>query len=82
MLTVNCDGHPLLGRLHKPDPKLPVDDQDKRSVVPLEPDQWGAWLSASVAEAVAMLVPPPTKRFDLADARLTDAVLGAVRGGG
>jgi len=25
-----------------------------------------------------MLVPPPTERFDLADARLTDALLGAV----
>jgi putative SOS response-associated peptidase YedK len=37
MITINCDGHPLLGRLHKPDPKLPDDAQDKRSVVPLEP---------------------------------------------
>lgn len=72
MLTVNCDGHPLLGRLHKPDPKLPDDAQDKRSVVPLEPDQWAAWLSATVGDAKEMLVPPPTERFDLADARLTD----------
>jgi hypothetical protein len=78
MLTVNCDGHPLLGRLHKPDPKLPDDAQDKRSVVPLEPDQWADWLSAPVGEVVEMLVPPPTERFDLADARLTDALLGAV----
>ena len=68
MLTVNCDGHPLLGRLHKPDPKLPDDAQDKRSVVPLEPDQWAAWLSATVGDAKEMLVPPPTERFDLADA--------------
>ncbi|MCU0920990.1 MAG: SOS response-associated peptidase [Burkholderiaceae bacterium] len=54
MLTVNCDGHPLLGRLHKPNPKLPDDAQDKRSVVPLEPDQWPAWLSAPMGEALAM----------------------------
>jgi hypothetical protein len=40
MITINCDGHPLLGRLHKPDPQLPDDAQDKRSVVPLEPADW------------------------------------------
>jgi len=39
MITCNCDGHPLLARLHKPekDPKtkeiLPPEKQDKRSVV-------------------------------------------------
>lgn len=54
MLTVNCDGHPLLGRLHKPNPKLPDDAQDKPSAVPLEPDQWPAWLSAPMGEALAM----------------------------
>ena len=52
----------------------------RRSVVPLEPDQWAAWLSAPVVEAAQMLVPPPVDRFDLADARLTDALLGAMRG--
>jgi len=36
MLTQNCDAHPLLNRFHKPDPKLPADKQDKRSVVPIE----------------------------------------------
>ena len=82
MLTVNCDGHPLLGRLHKPDPKLPDDAQDKRSVVPLEPSQWAAWLSAPVGEAAEMLVPPPVEQFDLADARITDALLGTMRGEG
>ena len=80
MLTVNCDAHPLLGRLHKPDPKLPDDAQDKRSVVSVEPEQWATWLSAPVGVAVEMLVPPPTERFDLGDARLTDALLGALRG--
>jgi hypothetical protein len=33
-------------------------------------------------EAVEMLVPPPTERFDLADARFTDALLRALRGEG
>ncbi|MEO7246389.1 MAG: SOS response-associated peptidase family protein, partial [Rubrivivax sp.] len=40
MITLNCDGHALLGRLHKPDPRLPADAQDKRSVLPLEPADW------------------------------------------
>lgn len=51
-------------------------------MAPLELDQWAAWLSAPVGEAVEMLVPPPTERFDLGDARLTDALLGAQRGAG
>ena len=76
MITVNCDGHALLGRLHKPDPKLPDDAQDKRSVVPLEVEQWGAWLSATPGEAKAMLQAPPMERFDLSDVRRTDQLLG------
>lgn len=31
MLTINADHHPLMSRMHKPDPKLPPDQQDKRS---------------------------------------------------
>ena len=76
LLTVNCDGHPLLGRLHKPDPKLPADAQDKRSVVPLEPEQWAPWFAATPVEAMGMLKAPPMERFDLADARRTDQLLG------
>lgn len=32
MLTLNADNHPLMNRMHKPDPKLPPDQQDKRSL--------------------------------------------------
>jgi putative SOS response-associated peptidase YedK len=77
MLTVNCDGHPLLGRLHKPGPKLPDDAQDKRSLVPLEPSQWDAWLHGPEAEARALLVAPAADRYDLGDARRTDDLLRA-----
>jgi putative SOS response-associated peptidase YedK len=76
MITVNCDGHPLLGRLHKPDPDLPPDAQDKRSLVLLEPEQWGAWLLGSEGEARALLKEPPVERFDLVDALRTDELLG------
>jgi putative SOS response-associated peptidase YedK len=59
MLTMNCDGHPLLARMHKPDPKLPADRQDKRSVVPMEEADWEAWLHGSVAQAAGLLRVPP-----------------------
>lgn len=36
MLTLNCNGHPLLSRMRKLYPKLSPDRQDKRTVVPLE----------------------------------------------
>ncbi len=59
MLTMNCDGHLLLARMHKPDPKLPADRQDKRTVVPLDEADWKAWLNGSVAQAVGLLRVPP-----------------------
>jgi putative SOS response-associated peptidase YedK len=75
LLTVNCDGHPLLGRLHKPDPALPPDAQDKRSLVPLARSQWTAWLTGTTREAAALLTPPPVEWFDPADALRTTALL-------
>jgi len=80
MITINCDGHPLLGRLHKPDPRLPADAQDKRSVVPLEPADWDAWLDGDEATARALLQVPPADRFDRADAERTDAMLADAQG--
>ena len=80
MITVNCHGHALLGRLHKPDPKLPDDAQDRRSVVPLEVEQWSAWFSAPPGVAKGMLQAPPVERFDLSDARRTDQLLGRLFG--
>jgi hypothetical protein len=79
MLTINCDGHPLLGRLHKPDPKLPADAQDKRSVVPLEPADWDAWLDGDEATARALMQVPPAERFVPEDAERTDALLAQAR---
>jgi len=79
MLTINCDGHPLLGRLHKPDPKLPPDGQDKRATVMLEPEHWQAWLQGSEAEARALLQVPPVERFDLSETAATDAALARLR---
>ncbi|MFX1682625.1 SOS response-associated peptidase family protein [Mitsuaria sp. CC2] len=79
MLTCNCDGHPLLGRLHKPDPKLPPDQQDKRAVVHLEPAAWSIWLSGSVDQARDLIHPAPAEFFDRADAIATDELLVAAK---
>lgn len=75
MLTVNCDAHPLLARLHKPDPSLPAAAQDKRAVVSLEPRAWAAWLEGDEAQARAELKLPPPACFDARDAARTDALL-------
>jgi putative SOS response-associated peptidase YedK len=75
MLTVNCDHHPLLSRLHKPDPALPADAQDKRSLVHLEPSQWPIWLQGSSAQARTLLQAAPEAMFDRGDAQRTDALL-------
>lgn len=59
MLTQNCDGHPVLSRMHKPDPQLPADRQDKRAVVPIERADWDAWLHGSPSQALALIRTPP-----------------------
>ena len=63
MPTINVDGHPLLSRMHKPDPKLPPDQQDKRAVVVLDPASWLTWLHGSIEEATALLHPLPADTF-------------------
>jgi len=75
MITCNCDTHPLLRRLHKPDPKLPANAQDKRSLIHLEPAVWSQWLQGTEADARDLIRPAPAQLFDLADATRTDALL-------
>lgn len=69
MITQNCDGHPVLGLMHKPDPDLPADKQDKRAVVPLAAQDWEQWLAGSVeqAEALIRLPAPDIFRHSAAD---------------
>ncbi|MBS0407325.1 MAG: SOS response-associated peptidase family protein [Proteobacteria bacterium] len=55
MLTMNADHHPLMNRMHKPDPKLPPEQQDKRSVIPIEAGDVDQWLAGTAAEAQALL---------------------------
>lgn len=58
MLTVNADAHPIISRMHKPDPKLPADQQDKRSVVAIEQGAVEQWLRGDVDDAASLLLPP------------------------
>jgi putative SOS response-associated peptidase YedK len=58
MLTINADHHPIMSRMHKPDPKLPPDKQDKRSLVLIPHEQIDVWLAGSGAESKALLVCP------------------------
>ena len=64
MLTLNADQHPLMNRMHKPDPKVAPDAQDKRSVVSIEPVDWDTWLRAPVDEAQALIRLSPVEIFD------------------
>ncbi len=63
MITQNCDGHPLLSLMHKPDPKLPADPQDKRCPVALEPADWDAWPHGSADQAQALIRVPALQVF-------------------
>ena len=63
MLTLNADDHPLMNRMHRPDPKRPPDQQDKRSVVPIEAEDVDTWLSAPLTEAAKLLKLAPVETF-------------------
>jgi len=44
-----------MNRMHKPDPKLGPDQQDKRSVIPIEPEFVDTWVAETQADAQALL---------------------------
>ena len=64
MLTINADAHPLMSRMHKPDPKLGPDQQDKRSVIPIELGDVDAWLAGTVVQAQELLRLAPIEVFE------------------
>ncbi|HQU80460.1 MAG TPA: SOS response-associated peptidase family protein [Azonexus sp.] len=66
MLTVNADTHPLMSRMHKPDPKRPPDQQDKRSVIAIEQADVEQWLTGNVGDAMPLIKAP---KLDLIEAR-------------
>ena len=68
MLTVNADAHPLMSRMHRPDPRLPAEQQDKRSVVAIESGAVERWLQGSWEEAAPLLVPPAADEIEVGPA--------------
>ena len=64
MLTQNCDAHPLLNRFHKPEPSLPLDQQDKRTVVPLEVSDFRTWLNGTIEQASELVRLRPAELYD------------------
>ena len=55
LLTINADAHPLIKRMHRPDPKRPPEMQDKRAVVPIELKDVDAWLFAPLDQAAQLV---------------------------
>jgi putative SOS response-associated peptidase YedK len=66
MLTINADDHPLMSRMHKPDPTLPPDGQDKRSVVSIELTDVDQWLHGSIGEIAGLVRAPAVDVIDAA----------------
>ncbi len=64
MLTMNADTHPLMRRMHKPDPKLAPHEQDKRSVIAIDPADWATWLQGSHENAQALIRLTAVEEFD------------------
>jgi putative SOS response-associated peptidase YedK len=69
MLTINADNHPLMSRMHKPDPTLPADRQDKRSVISIDLADTEKWLRGATEEAESLLSAPPAEVIDAAPSR-------------
>lgn len=60
MLTINCNAHPVLSLMHRPDvdaegKPLPAHLQDKRTIVILEREHWDTWLRGSADEAARLI---------------------------
>lgn len=63
MLTINADAHPLMSRMHRPDPKRPSSMQDKRSVVPVALEDVDVWLTAPLEVAAKLVRLAPAEAF-------------------
>jgi putative SOS response-associated peptidase YedK len=69
MITQNCDSHPLLALMHRPEVDkttkevLPAAKQDKRAVTPIEKDRWDEWLHGTPEQANALIRLPAPEIF-------------------
>ncbi|MDM0115887.1 SOS response-associated peptidase family protein [Variovorax sp. J22R133] len=65
MLTVNADEHPQFKHMHRYDPKLAPDAQDKRMVVILPEAQYAQWLDATPEQSMDFMNLYPADRIDM-----------------
>ena len=56
MLTINADGHPGMGRFHRP-------TDEGRSLVVMPLASWGHWSAAKPDDAAALMLPMDEKYF-------------------
>jgi putative SOS response-associated peptidase YedK len=56
MLTINADGHLVMGRFHRP-------GDERRSLVVVPPHAWHRWLNAITGTARDLLTEMPTSEF-------------------
>jgi len=56
LLTINADGHPVMGRFHAP-------GDEKRSLVVIPPEHREEWLNATAKETGDFLTPMPAAEF-------------------
>lgn len=75
MLTINADDHPLMRRMHKPDPKLGPAEQDKRSVIAVEQADVDQWLAGTQEEAGQLLKLAPVEMFHAGPSTVSEPTL-------
>jgi len=63
MLTLNADEHPMFNQLHRPDPKRPIELQDKRMVAILPRGLYDEWLDASPEQSMYFMRMFPADRL-------------------
>ena len=64
MLTIDADAHPLMNRMHRPDPKRPPDMQDKLSVTAIRLEDVDRWFTAPVQQAAELMRLAPVVDFE------------------
>jgi putative SOS response-associated peptidase YedK len=68
MLTINGDGHPVMGRFHRP-------GDERRSLVVVDSSNWSYWLTATTEQANALLLTMSPDEFTATPAMQAPAQL-------
>jgi putative SOS response-associated peptidase YedK len=76
MLTLNADRHPLMARMHKPDPGVGSDQQDKRSVVSIETTDVDQWLFGTLEQAKDLMRLPALELIEAGPANEPEQYAG------